>query len=72
MAFPLTLKMEELLIQIQTKAHNCKTNTKEARARKGAYVDCVMMVKEFMETYQPPLPQSIQEALNSGDGAYRP
>jgi hypothetical protein len=64
--------MEELLIKFQTKAHNCSTKTKEGRARKGAYVDCVIMLQEFIETYSPPLPQSIQEALNSGDGVYRP
>lgn len=64
--------MEELLNTFQTKADNCDTKTKESRARKGAYVDCIVMLKEFMETYSPPFPQSIQEALNSDDGVYRP
>jgi len=44
--------MEELLIKFKTKADNCPTRTKEDRARKGAYVDCVIMLEEFIETYR--------------------
>ena len=43
--------MEELLKQIGQKALDCPTNTKESRARKGAYVDCIMMIKEALRKH---------------------
>jgi len=38
--------MEKLIEQIKLKADSWDNSTKETRARKGAYVDCLMMVKE--------------------------
>jgi hypothetical protein len=38
--------MKELIQQIKLKADSIPTNTKENRRVKGAYVDCLMMVKE--------------------------
>lgn len=38
--------MEELIKQIKLKADSIPTNTKENRRVKGAYVDCLMMIKE--------------------------
>ena len=41
--------MKELIEQIKLKADSISTNTKENRRVKGAYVDCLMMVKEASE-----------------------
>ena len=38
--------MEKLLTELRLKAGNCD-NTKEGRARKGAYVDCIVMIKQI-------------------------
>ncbi len=38
--------MEKLIEQIRLKADACGDATKEQRARKGAYVDCLVMMKE--------------------------
>ena len=38
--------MEKLLTELRLKADNCD-NTKEGRARKGAYVDCIVMIKQI-------------------------
>jgi hypothetical protein len=38
--------MKEIIEQIKLKADSIPTNTKENRRVKGAYVDCLMMVKE--------------------------
>ena len=38
--------MKELIEQIKLKADSIPTNTRENRRVKGAYVDCLMMVKE--------------------------
>jgi hypothetical protein len=38
--------MEKLLTELRLKADNCD-NTKEGRARKGAYVDCIVMLKQI-------------------------
>lgn len=40
--------MKELIEQIKFKADNCSNSTKESRARKGAYVDCIMMIKQAL------------------------
>lgn len=37
--------MKEIIEQIELKAKNTPTNTKENRRVKGAYVDCLMMLK---------------------------
>lgn len=38
--------MKELIEQIKLKADSIPTNTRENRRVKGAYVDCLIMVKE--------------------------
>ena len=38
--------MSEIIERIKEKIKNCKTSTQEDRARKGAYVDCIVMIKE--------------------------
>ena len=38
--------MKELIDQIKLKADSWDNSTKETRARKGAYVDCLIMAKE--------------------------
>jgi hypothetical protein len=38
--------MEKLLTELRLKADNCD-NTKEGIARKGAYVDCIVMIKQI-------------------------
>lgn len=40
--------MEKLIEQIRLKADACGDATKEQRARKGAYVDCLVMMKEAL------------------------
>lgn len=37
--------MEELITKLQEKAKACGDKTKEDRARKGAYVDCIVELK---------------------------
>lgn len=39
--------MKELLEILALKAKACGVNTKEARARKGAYVDCILEIKKI-------------------------
>jgi len=38
--------MEKIIEQLKLKAYACGDKTKEDRARKGAYVDCIVMIKE--------------------------
>jgi len=38
--------MNEVIERIKEKIKNCKTSIQEDRARKGAYVDCIVMIKE--------------------------
>ena len=38
--------MEELIEKLQEKAKACSYKTKEDRARKGAYVDCLIELKK--------------------------
>ena len=38
--------MNEIIERIKEKIKYCKTSTREDRARKGAYVDCIVMIKE--------------------------
>lgn len=46
--------MKELIEQIKLKADSIPTNTKENRRAKGAYVDCLMMVKEASKNLVKP------------------
>jgi hypothetical protein len=47
--------MEKLLAELKLKAANCGDSTKESRARKGAYVDCIMMIKEALKISSNPV-----------------
>ena len=38
--------MNEIIERIKEKIKDCKTSTQEDRARKGAYVDCIVIIKE--------------------------
>lgn len=40
--------MHELIKRIEDKVRNCNDNNKEERARKGAYVDCLVMLKQLV------------------------
>ena len=66
--------IEWLVEQIKSKTDNLPTNTKENRRLKGAYVDCLMMLKKAKEM----LEQQIIDAYNQGwndrgndDGDYK-
>lgn len=37
--------MKEIIEQIKEKVKNCDETNKEGRARKGAYIDCITMIK---------------------------
>ena len=57
--------MEKLIEQIKLKADSCSNSTKETRARKGAYVDCLVMAKEANKNCRiadvmPSLPLAIE------------
>ena len=39
--------MKDLIKKIKFKADNINTNIQENRRIKGAYIDCLMMVKEY-------------------------
>ncbi len=57
--------MKELIEQIRLKANNIPTNTKENRRAKGAYVDCLMMVKETSKNLvQPDVIKSVCKCGN--------
>ena len=43
--------MEELILKLQEKAQACGYKTKEDRARKGAYVDCIIELKEALRIH---------------------
>jgi len=49
--------MEKLIEQIRLKADACGNATKEQRARKGAYVDCLVMMKEAL--HKPDVGRSV-------------
>ncbi len=38
--------MQNIIKELQTKAMACSMSNKESRARKGAYVDAIVMIKE--------------------------
>lgn len=40
--------MEKVIEQIRLKADACGDVTKEQRARKGAYIDCLVLLKEAL------------------------
>lgn len=40
--------MENIIKQLEEKAMNCSNSNKESRARKGAYVDAIVMMKEAL------------------------
>lgn len=43
------IRMEKVIEQIRLKADACGYATKEQRARKGAYVDCLVLLKEVFQ-----------------------
>lgn len=42
-------QLHDAIDQIQTKVIAIKDNTKDSRARKGAYVDCLIILKKIVE-----------------------
>lgn len=50
--------MEKLLAELRLKADNCD-NTKEGRARKGAYIDCIVMIKQVKNCTIPDVIKSV-------------
>jgi hypothetical protein len=61
--------MEKLLTELRLKADNCD-NTKEGRARKGAYVDCIVMIKQVKNCTIPDVSVSLPDQYpdNEADG----
>jgi len=43
--------METVIDQLRIKADKCE-NSSEGRARKGAYVDCLLMIKNILHKKQ--------------------
>ena len=43
--------MEKVIEQIRLKADACGDSTKEQKARKGAYVDCLVLLKEALRKH---------------------
>ena len=41
--------MDKLITKLQEKAKACGDKTKEDRARKGAYIDCIVELKALRE-----------------------
>jgi hypothetical protein len=41
--------MEKIIKQLEEKAINCGTSNKESRARKGAYVDAIVIMKDALK-----------------------
>lgn len=41
--------IKKLLEELELKASACGDNNKENRARKGAYVDCIVMLKNLIK-----------------------
>lgn len=66
--------MKELIEQIKLKADSIPTNTKENRRIKGAYIDCLMMVKEASKNLvQPDVSSQVCHTpirVHSGTGRY--
>ncbi len=56
--------MKELIEQIKLKADNCDDSTKETRARKGAYVDCLMIVKEASKDSVKSVAQKLHDSFH--------
>jgi cell division inhibitor SulA len=54
-------KLEEVIETIKDKASACGT-TQSGRARKGAYVDCIMMLKDLTSSHR----EEIEAAYNAG------
>ena len=39
---------EKIIEEIREKANSCSLNTKESRARYGAYIDCIIILKQLL------------------------
>lgn len=61
--------MEKVIEQIRLKADACGDATKEQRARKGAYIDCLVLLKEALRQCNV-VRQSEQFYCNQDDGDY--
>jgi hypothetical protein len=46
-------QLQELLYQLREKAHDCGNN-REGRARKGAYVDCIVLIGKILTPTNTP------------------
>jgi len=46
-------RLEKQIAILRTKANNCGDSTKEQRARKGAWVDAIVMFNELFKMYHP-------------------
>lgn len=46
-------RLENQIAILRTKANNCGDSTKEQRARKGAWIDTVVMFNELFKMYHP-------------------
>lgn len=61
--------MENKIIkQLQEKAFACSMSNKESRARKGAYIDAIVMLKDNIEIEQKKLLLDFANALNEECG----
>lgn len=57
--------MGKLLTELRLKADNCD-NTKEGRARKGAYIDCIVMIKQIKNCTIPDVSNSVGDCKTCG------
>ena len=46
-------RLERQIAVLRTKADNCGDSTKEQRARKGAWIDAIVMFNELFKMYHP-------------------
>lgn len=58
------MTQEEIIEELRVKANRCVDITKEGRARKGAYVDCLVMLNALNGTQTPWI--SVEDGLPEG------
>jgi len=44
--------LHELTTRLENKVESCDTKSKESRARRGAYVDCLLLIRDFIEEHE--------------------
>jgi hypothetical protein len=61
--------MDELIKKLQEKAKACGDNTREDRARKGAYIDCIVEMKALRKhaVSNRYTLEDMKEAYNAGE-----